>query len=273
MPIVTDLKNTARSFLRNKIPVFSRVDEAKADLLRSRKRVAALEARFALIEAGRTARYPVDFRSQFGEDIWIWEALGGQTTGFFIELGAFDGYNFSVSYALEAMGWNGLLIEALPKRYAECRNRRPHSRVENAALGRRGSTGTATFVSVEDAHGGMLSYTEAETAHAKRVSNLKKETIEVRLTWMDELLKDHTGPIDAVSIDVEGAELDVLHGFDLAKYKPRVMLLEDNEAGRNPALANYMAAQSDYLFIGWLTVNRLYVRKDELAVLDRITNL
>ena len=263
------LLRNAKLYVRSKLPIFGRVEEAREQLLLTCQRVAAIEARMALAEQGRKPRYPVEFRSQFGEDLWIWDILGRQTEGFFIELGAFDGYHFSVTYGLESIGWNGLLIEALPGPYAKCAERRPHSRVVNAALGRRGATGTVKFVNVQDHYGGMLSYKDADSQHAREVKDIKRVTIEAKLTWMDELLKDHKGPIDAVSIDVEGAELDVLDGFDLEKYRPRVLLLEDNATGKDPALGNYMA-NKPYVFAGWLAVNRLYVRKDEAKLLERL---
>jgi FkbM family methyltransferase len=240
-------------------------------LIANRQRIAALEARQQLADESRKPRRRIEFRSQFGEDLWIWDVLGWQTQGFFIEVGAFDGYHYSVTYALEAMGWNGLLIEALPGPYAKCRESRPNSRVVNAALGRRGATGTAKFVSVHDQYGGMLSYADAKTDHARTIAQnkFKTTTIEANLTSLDELLKDHTGPIDAAVIDVEGAELDVLNGFDLDKHKPRLLLLEDNEMGKNPALGDYMSTKP-YIFAGWLAVNRLYVRADEEKMLERL---
>jgi FkbM family methyltransferase len=263
------LLRSAKLFLRSKMPIFSRLEEAREQLLLTRQRLASMEARESLAASGRKPRFPIEFRSQYGEDLWIWDVLGQQTQGFFIELGAFDGYHFSVTYGFEAMGWNGLLIEALPGPYEKCRQRRPHSRVVNAALGRRGATGTVKFMNVQDQFGGMLSYADADSEHAKQVKAINKTTVEAKLTYMDELLKGHTGPIDAVSIDVEGAELDVLDGFNLEKYRPRVMLLEDNAMGKNPALFNYMA-DKPYVFAGWLAVNRLYVRKDEVQLLERL---
>lgn len=240
------------------------------ELVVNRQRIAALEARQQLTDQGRKPQMKVEFRSQFGEDLWIWDVLGWQTEGFFIEVGAFDGYHYSVTYALEAMGWKGLLIEALPEPYAKCVERRKHSRVVNAALGRRGASGTVKFVNVQDQYGGMLSYAEAKSDHAKSVEGkFKMNSIEAKLTSMDELLKDHTGPIDVASIDVEGAELDVLDGFNLEKHRPRVLLIEDNMGGKNPALGNYMSTKP-YIFAGWLAVNRLYVRADEERMLDRL---
>ena len=197
------------------------------ELIINRQRIAALEARQQLTDQGRKPRMKVEFRSQFGEDLWIWDVLGWQTEGFFIEVGAFDGYHYSVTYALEAIGWNGLLIEALPGAYEKCKERRSHSRVVNAALGRRGASGTVRFVNVQDQYGGMLSYAEAKSDHARAVEGkFKMSTIEAQLTSMDELLKDHSGPIDVASIDVEGAEFEVLAGAKDMLASTRSLVVE-----------------------------------------------
>ena len=240
-------------------------------LLQSRQRTAALEARMALLEQGRKPRMPIEFRSQYGEDVWIWDVLGHQTEGFFIEVGAFDGYHFSVTFGLEAMGWNGLLIEALPEKAEKCRQRRPHSRVVHSALGRRGASGTVEFVSVQDDYGGMLSFIEADSDHSRWLADKTFQTgrIKVSVTSLDALLEGHSGPIDAAVIDVEGGELDVLDGFNLDRFKPRLLLLEDNFAEKNSALEDYMAKQP-YVFAGWLEVNRLYVRAGEEGMLERL---
>lgn len=233
------------------------------DALRTRQKVGVLEARAALQDAGRKPRLPLEFRSQFGEDLLLWTLFDGQLDGFFIEVGAFDGYSFSVTYALEAVGWNGLLVEAIPDRHRQCAERRPHSRVVHAALSRRGSSGTAEFVVSSDEHGGMFSYLKASQEHKQSLDKAKisQAKVQVPLTTLDELLKGHDGPIDAAVIDVEGGEIDLLDGFDLHRHKPKVLLVEDNTYGRDPAVGNYMGAMP-YVFAGWLEVNRVYIRAD-----------
>lgn len=239
-------------------------------LLRTRQRVYALEAEAALGREGRKPKVPVEFRSQFGEDLFVWDALGGQKEGFFIEVGAFDGYHYSVTYALEAVGWKGLLVEAIPERYEQCVARRPDSRVVNAALSRKGSTGTTTFTVADDHFGGMLSYLDENGAHAKQIGNrIPTKKVTVPLTTMDALLSDHVGEIDVAVIDVEGGELDLLDGFDLARHRPRMVLIEDNSRGKEPALGQYMANQP-YAHVGWIEVNRVYVRQDCVDIRDRL---
>ncbi len=239
-------------------------------LVRVSQRAAAAEARARLAAAGQKPRLPMEFKAQFGEDVFIWDALGQPLSGFFIEVGAFDGYAYSVTHGLEALGWNGLLVEALPGPCEACKARRPNSRVVHAALSRPGGPATATFNAASDSLGGMYSFLTTDEHHRGVLANSGTTTapITVPQTTMDALLEGHAGSIDAAIIDVEGGEIPLLEGFDLNRWKPRVLILEDNARGRDPALERYMQSQP-YHFLGWLEVNRLYIHNDERAVIEQ----
>lgn len=244
-------------------------------LTRTRQKVYALEASNSLAAAGRKAAMPVEFRAQFGEDLLIYDLFDGKLDGFFIEVGAFDGYNYSVTYALEAMGWKGLLIEAIPDRAKECKERRKNSRVVNAALSRRGSTGETSFTITTDQYGGMLSYHTTTQQHLNDTQRAAKTVVTVPLTTMDDLLKDGVPPpgeIDVASIDVEGGELALLQGFDLHKHRPKVLLLEDNSRGADTSLREYMSTQP-YVMCGWLEVNAVFVRADLTEMQKKVTRI
>lgn len=253
VPNTAQMAEMVNAIGRQLMGVTMMVQKLKCNLYR-------LEAIEKLQSLGKMPTYPVEFRSQFGEDALVWEMFDGQTEGFFIEVGAFDGYNYAVTYALECLGWKGLLIEAIPERAAQCAQRRKHSRVVHSALASKHG-GEATFSVTEDQFGGMLSYLDPNSQHARTVAGAKKRQVTVPITTMNELLKDHQGEIDLAVIDVEGGEVSLLGGFDLHKYKPKVLLIEDNERGANPALHNYMSMMP-YVMVGWLEVNRIYVRAD-----------
>jgi hypothetical protein len=55
-------------------------------------------------------------------------------------------------------------------------------------------------------------------------------TIDVKVRTLDDVLSEGqaTAPIDLMSVDVEGHELEVLSGFDFERWKPRLVLLEDH---------------------------------------------
>jgi FkbM family methyltransferase len=234
----------------------------------TRKDVAALHAENLLRKQNREPTMPIEFTSQYCEDAFVWDLLGRPTTGFFIEAGAFDGYRFSITYALEAMGWKGLLVEANPGPANQCAQRRQRSNVVNAALGRKDCEPTTTFWVVQDKYGGMLSYSKATPENLDGLRENPKTLISVPQVSLDSLLASHHGEIDLLTLDLEGAELDALNGFDINKYRPRIMMLEDNSLGQNRSI--YAAMQPyPYVPIGRFALSAIFVRNDQTDVMER----
>ena len=62
--------------------------------------------------------------------------------------------------------------------------------------------------------------------------------------------------IDIVSLDIEGGELNCLYGFDLEKYKPKVLVIED--AFNNKILDEYMF-KFGYKLDKHISYNKYYV--------------
>lgn len=231
-----------------------------------------------LARSGQTRVFEIDFRSDSGEDIYLYELFGRQRTGYFIECGAFDGYSGAVTYAFEAIGWTGLLIEPHPDRANNCRERRPKSRVVQAALSAAGSKGTIELVSVEDprsAQRGGWSYiagTEAPRANQIQQKGWGRP-LSVPLTAMDDVLAQAPPPrIDLAVIDVEGHEEKLFAGFDLSRWKPRVLLVEEQPMGKRPQLTAALAAHG-YVGVEVISVNRVWIHRDELALLARAAAL
>lgn len=245
------------------------VDRLPDALVQTRQRLFGIEATLALQAAGRKPRERIVFRSQYGEDSLIWDLLGGQTEGLYVECGGFDGLTFSVTSAFDSMGWDGLLVEAIPERHAECVRNRPNAIVRHAALCGPGRPPTAEF-HVVDVEGGMLSHGATTQAHERRTAPHAGRNITVPATTMDALLEEHFPGrrLDVAVIDVEGGETELLRGFSLARWAPRVLLIEDNARLDDTPLARAMAALP-YAQIGWLNVNRVYVHRDEQAILER----
>lgn len=155
--------------------------------------------------------------------------------GFFIEVGGHDGYTQSNTYYLEkALGWRGVLVEGIPELYKRCRHNRPRSRVFNCALVSNNFAGEtvemhyASLMSVVD---GSLKSAEAQAAHVRTGLRHQQltQTYAVRVPARTlESVLDEAGapPIDFFSLDVEGYELPVLQGMNLARYAPAHILVE-----------------------------------------------
>ncbi|CAN5856642.1 hypothetical protein BH11PLA1_BH11PLA1_24530 [soil metagenome] len=253
---------------------------AEASLLRAQ--MYAARAGALLTREERAAALPLAFRAQFGEDTFLFDLLGAQRDGFFIEVGAYDGVSMSVSYIFEALGWKGLLIEATPERAAQCAANRPGSRVVHAALGGPGDGATATFkVGVlrekpgETSGSDMLSHLDTAATHGSRKDSARRfRSITVPLTTLSELLREHVGPIDFASIDVEGGERRLLQGLDLTRHRPRVMLVEEGDDGGDgsAAVAQHLA-QHAYTRIGGFFGSGVFVANAEPALAARARDL
>lgn len=255
-----------------------RLEHTTSEQLLMIKPLYSARATASLAAAGRSPRHPVEFRSQFGEDVLLYNLFDGKHTGFFIEVGAYDGYTYAVTYAFECLGWTGLLVEPIPDRFEACKARRPGSRVVHAALSKRGSTGTATFSHIVSTkkHYEASSYLPGSVSGKRYMRPPSKGTISltVPLTTVDDLLASDPpqGGVDFMVLDVEGAELNLLDGFNLEKYRPKAILIEDQAMGRDTTVLDYLVARG-YEHVCWLSYNRLLVRKDEPSLLARARQL
>lgn len=66
-------------------------------------------------------RKKIKYYSQNGEDFLMWKLFDYIDTGFYIEVGAFDGIHFSNTYSFEKLGWKGICIEPHPKFFPYCK--------------------------------------------------------------------------------------------------------------------------------------------------------
>lgn len=165
---------------------------------------------------------------------WKLEKYIDKRNGVFIECGANDGLRQSNTYWFERFrGWRGLLIEAVPENAARCRHNRPRSITINTALVADDAI-TAVHIQTADlmAHvSGSFATAEEEARHhaaALEVQSLERiDEIEVPASTLDKVWRQHDlGEVDLFSLDVEGFELDVLKGMNVARNRPHFILVE-----------------------------------------------
>lgn len=124
--------------------------------------------------------------------------------GFFVEIGANDGYTLSNTVYLERQfGWNGLLVEADPQ-YRDSLGSREAKSVISAVVEREGYF---DFVSA-GLYGGVAD--RLDTTHAKRTQGGRSITV-----WgstLERILEQNDAPatINFISIDVEGGEVPIV---------------------------------------------------------------
>lgn len=182
------------------------------------------------MEISNELRLPARLPSEDGEEIILYNFFGRKNTGFYIEIGAYNGVDLSNTYFFEAVGWNGLLIEPDPGLYQQCLLSRPNSMVINAAASDRPG------YCIHNRHRQRVAVIQRRSKSREDRIIAEGGTlnrIQVLCLTLNEILKGIDQKINFISLDVEGHKFDVLNGFDLAKYRPRVIVIEQSEFGND----------------------------------------
>jgi FkbM family methyltransferase len=140
------------------------------------------------------------------------------TSGFFVEAGAVDGFFESTTYFLERFyGWSGILVEPTPRMFRRIRFNRPKAQAFNCALVSQAVS--CQKVMVRDAHALSRVIIDGDTVEGCAV--------QVAARTLSSLLDEvNAPPIDLLSLDVEGYELEVLRGLDFGRHSPKYLLVE-----------------------------------------------
>jgi FkbM family methyltransferase len=195
------------------------------------------------------------------EPALVREFLAAEAPGFFVEVGANDPVTESQTFHLEQIGWTGILVEPLPELAGELRERRKAMVFEAACSSPQRAGGTMTLHVA-----GAFSSFDPKLA----VTGVRPErTIDVPVKTLDQILEEGQAPvpIDLLSIDVEGHELDVLRGFSLERWQPRLILLEDHVTNLSK---HHFMLRAGYRLMRRTGLNSWYVPKHTRPRLDAL---
>ena len=141
------------------------------------------------------------------------------------------------------LDWKGVLIEPNPKSFAELRKNRPNDETVHSAVCSRSSK--VTFVdSGAGAVTGILEFM-APSFRSQWHSGVAQHTT-IRCERLDKILEDSaidtTKVIDFLSLDVEGAEFEVLKTIDFNKVTFGVIFYEadDHNPKKNQAMITFL---------------------------------
>lgn len=201
------------------------------------------------------------FFSQHGEDARLAYIFRSKTVGTCLEVGAFDGVTDSTTLHFEKRGWNCILVEAHPGLADKARANRK-AVVFACAAGE--NHGTADFLMVKGAE--YLSTIDIGLSRHLHDSNFQIDKVAVPVMRVDEILQAaKINSLDFVTIDVEGAELSVLRGFDLQRWKPRVVVVEDLSEGQDNSVRLYLESKGYRCFLSE-NPNDWYASKDDVEL-------
>ena len=155
------------------------------------------------------------------EDLMLWRALRGIEDGFYIDVGAADPDEDSVTRAFYDRGWQGINIEPSPNYFPALCAARPRDVNLRCLAGARSGEAELHYFAETG-----LSTVEGEIAARHVGSGRKDETLRLPVRTLAEICRRHVaGDIHFLKIDVEGAEADVLRGADFGTFGPWIVFV------------------------------------------------
>ncbi len=203
---------------------------------------------------------------------WLYEKhFGLMNNGTFVEVGAYDGEYVSNTSFLADLGWHGHYIEPVPEYFRKCQNRHKkniNTQVYNLAMGE-----TTALVNI-NISGVLSSIDKASTERFRQLkwakSLISDQQVEIPQITLNDFFKNNSikPHFELMSIDVEGYELNVLKGFDIDFWKPKMVIIELHDQNydyvdtwsKMNEIVDYME-KAEYRIVYKDFTNTVYVKK------------
>ena len=177
--------------------------------------------------------------SMDGEDIFIVEYFRKKNNGFYIDVGCYHPIHRNNTYLLHKKGWSGINIDIHQFSIDLFNYLRPDDVNLNCAISNKNEV-TEMFYQKELS---QISTIEKQQAKIAFQGNIKKSKIQsLTLDALLEKINFTDKKLDLLDIDVEGADLKVLKGFNIEKFKPELICVEIHEKDiKNSEIYKYLS--------------------------------
>lgn len=198
------------------------------------------------------------------EDVILNRALQDVESGFYIDVGANDPIEDSVTKAFYDKGWSGINIEPEEEFYSKLQIDRPNDINLKLAVS---STQKSIQFYVSQIRG--WSTTDKNITQDTSRDYLLSETRTVEAKSLDEICSQNSvKEIHFLKIDVEGAEKDVLQSFSFA-IKPWIVVVEATLPNSNIDTSSsweYILINNNYTFVYFDGINKFYLSNQKLEL-------
>ncbi len=198
--------------------------------------------------------------AQNGEDVVLWRALGHLKTGRYLEVGANDPTDDSISKLFYDHGWSGVTVEPVPEYARRQREQRPRDTQVEAAVA-EGEPGT---IQLHVFSGTGLSTLDDSIAGGHERGGRAVEEIDVPKVPLQQIVEEHLAgeEVQFCVIDVEGLEGSVLRSVDLRRFRPWILVVESTlptSTTSSQAAWEPMVLEAGYQFCLFDGLSRFYV--------------
>jgi FkbM family methyltransferase len=201
---------------------------------------------------------------EYFEKSEIRKYLGNKKNGMCVEVGSNEPVSIcSQSYHLETeLGWKCLLVEPNPILAAKTKEKRPNAMIyEGACVENENIKELELHIPLSESGDTITGHASLEK-NADEHNYKKHKSIKVKTDTFSNILKQYNiESVDFISIDVEGAELEVLRGIDFKSINPKLIILEDKHLYLKKHL---FLKHNGYKLVRRLNRNCWYIPKNAL---------
>lgn len=208
---------------------------------------------------------PMISYAQNAEDVVLNRLFSNQRSGFYIDVGAWDPDQESVTKHFYLNGWRGINIEPTDFYHARLMQRRPEDINLKVAVGL--GERKAQFVQYAGSGLSGLVETSERTIADNAAFGFETRQVEVELVPLSEITARYAPhQVDFLKIDVEGGERSVIESAEWRAFRPRVVVVESiKPVTHEPSWFNWEGLLFDagYCFALFDGLNRYYYRAEE----------
>ena len=184
----------------------------------------------------------------------------------YVDVGAYDAIDHSVTYLLYLRGWKGVVFDPSISTLKSFRRWRKKDIFINAVVGEEDGVDVNFYIH-KDSYGDQC-LTSTKYPNSKNFNDLDKFVFR-QVNLNNELRRQSLNKIDFLNLDVEGAELEILKNFDFEFFKPSVIAVEIHGNNLEECIKSDLAKLilgKGYQYVGSAVITQFFARKDEIPI-------
>jgi FkbM family methyltransferase len=205
--------------------------------------------------------------SQFGEDLLILTYFPQNYQGFYMDVGAFHPFKLSNTMLLYKTGWSGLVIDSDQSKIMEFIKQRPRdlSLCESVADSNKEMIFYRYPLSATNRlHGGYDGDVNPSISLCGELPIEKKKVLTKTLEQICDENNISGKKVDFLNIDVEGLEIEVLHGNNFKKISPSLICVEIMDSVKQKIISEFLS-EHGYQISDTIRHN-VFFKKDKLHI-------